>query len=60
MLAIGVGVEAGARPEDAVAMRVLDARLPAENDEDQWGDAVRPAALAYWLITRTPARRHDS
>ncbi|MFG2631006.1 hypothetical protein [Streptomyces sp. NPDC048473] len=30
----------GPRPEEAVAMRVLDARLPAENEEDQWGELV--------------------
>ncbi|WP_328400487.1 hypothetical protein OHS70_24400 [Streptomyces sp. NBC_00390] len=26
----------GPRPEEAVAMRVLDARLPGEGEEDQW------------------------
>ncbi|MER5466155.1 site-specific integrase [Streptomyces sp. NPDC002668] len=30
----------GPRPEEAVAMRVLDARLPAEDEEDQWGELL--------------------
>ncbi|MFD4140713.1 hypothetical protein [Streptomyces sp. NPDC058572] len=34
----------GPRPEEAVAMRVLDARLPGEGEEDQWGELLIHAA----------------
>ncbi|MYX31943.1 MULTISPECIES: hypothetical protein [unclassified Streptomyces] len=43
---------AGPRPEEAVAIRVLDARLPAEDDEDQWGELMlhtaRPEVGKQW------------
>ncbi|WUD75271.1 site-specific integrase [Streptomyces sp. NBC_00510] len=46
---------AGPRPEEAVAMRVLDAQLPAEDDEDQWGELLlhtaRPEVGKQWTDT---------
>ncbi|MFJ5216173.1 tyrosine-type recombinase/integrase [Streptomyces sp. NPDC088354] len=46
---------AGPRPEEAVAMRVLDVRLPADDDEDQWGELLlhtaRPEVGKQWTDT---------
>lgn len=45
----------GPRPEEAVAMRVMDARLPAEDDEDQWGELLfhtaQPEVGKQWTDT---------
>jgi integrase len=45
----------GPRPEEAVAMRVMDARLPAEGDADQWGELLfhtaQPEVGKQWTDT---------
>lgn len=45
----------GPRPEEAVAMRVMDVRLPAEDDEDQWGELLfhtaQPEVGKQWTDT---------
>ncbi|MET7797072.1 tyrosine-type recombinase/integrase [Streptomyces decoyicus] len=46
---------AGPRPEEAVAMSVLDVQLPGEDDEDQWGELLlhtaRPEVGKQWTDT---------
>lgn len=46
---------AGPRPEEAVAMDVQDARLPAEDAEDQWGELLfhtaQPEVGRHWTDT---------
>ncbi|MFB6705742.1 hypothetical protein ACFCW6_13615 [Streptomyces sp. NPDC056333] len=43
------------RPEEVVAMRVLDARLPGEHDDDQWGELLfhtaQPEVGKQWTDT---------
>ncbi|WP_411087554.1 tyrosine-type recombinase/integrase [Streptomyces sp. 061-3] len=45
----------GPRPEEVVAMRVLDARLPGEHDDDQWGELLfhtaQPEVGKQWTDT---------
>lgn len=46
---------AGCRPEEVVAMHVLDARLPGEGEEDQWGELLfhtaQPEVGKQWTDT---------
>nr|WSW59763.1 site-specific integrase [Streptomyces sp. NBC_00998] len=46
---------AAPRPEEVVAMRVMDVRLPEEADDDQWGElhihTARPEVGKHWTDT---------